>query len=205
MDHHLQVIQEKQSRRYLMLLKLWEAVGGREHKNVDYMEVAEAAGFSKEEAKEIYVYLMNERFFENRIVQWGVSLSHAAIAEIEQSKTNPNRDSEHFSSTVIQYHFNAPVGSVHTAAHSTSNVTQNFGANASEVLNLIRELRQSLQSFPSDQRGEALEVVDALEEEVQSSAPRKGRIKAFLSQLGTFTAETASNVLAEAIAKSLGI
>lgn len=189
-----------------MLLKLWEAVGGKEHKRVDFMKVAQQAGFDEEgeEAQEIYVYFMKEGLFENRTVKWGVSLSHKAIVEIEQSIAKPNRDTEHFSSTVIQ-NFNAPVGSVQTGSNSTANVTQNFGTQASEVLNLIQELRQSFKSLPPDQREEAIEVTDALEEEVQSSTPRKGRIKAFLNQLASFTANTASNVIATAIAEGLGM
>lgn len=204
MANHLQIIQQKQAKRYSMLLKLWEAVDCKEHKTVDFMKVAKGAGFNEEEAEEIYIYFMNEGFFGNRIVRWGVSLSHKAILEIEQSISNPNRDTEHFTSSVIQ-NFNAPVGSVQTAPHSTSNVTQNFGANVSEVLNLIQELRQNFQTLPPDRREEAIEIIDALEEEVQSSAPRKGRLKAFLNQLASFTADTASDVLATAIASGLGM
>jgi hypothetical protein len=204
MASNLQIIQGKQGRRYLMLLKLWEAVGGKEHVTVDFMEVAKKAGFGEAEAEEIYDYFWSEGFFDNRIVVWGVSLSHRAIVEIEQSISNPNRGTEHFTSTVIQ-NFNAPVGSVQTGSHSVANVTQHFGANASEVLNLIQELRQSFNSLPQDRRDEAIEVVDALEEEIQSPTPRKGRIKAFLSQIGSFAADTASSVIADAIAKGLGM
>lgn len=204
MNDHLRIVQRKQERRYLMLLKLWEAVGGKEGVQVDYMEVARAASFETEEAKEIYKYFMNEGFFQNRRVVWGVTLSHKAVIEVEQSISNPTGGTEHFSSTVIQ-NFNAPVGSVQTGPHSTANVTQNFGSSASEVLALIPELRESLQALPPGDREEAIEIVDALEEEVQSPAPRKGRLKAFLGQLGSFTANTASNVIADAIAKSLGM
>jgi hypothetical protein len=49
------------------------------------------------------------------------------------------------------------------------------------------------------------EVVHALEEEIKFDTPRKGRIKAFLSQLASFTSNTASNVIATAISRALGI
>lgn len=204
MGNGLEIVQEKQRRRYLMLHKLWEAVEGREHKTVDFMKVATQAGFSEEEAEEIYNYFTDEGFFADRRVVWGVSLSHKAIVEIEQSITRPNRGTEHFPSTVIQ-NFNAPVGSVLTGAGSVAHVTQNFGTSASDVMRLLQELRRDLQTLPPDERQEAIDVVDALEEEVQSPTPRKGRIKAFLGQLGTFTANTASSVLADTIAKSLGM
>lgn len=102
-------------------------------------------------------------------------------------------------------HFNAPVGVVQTGPQSSAHVTQNFGANTSDVLALIREFRVSLESLPVDQQQEVMEVVDALEEEVKLPTPRKGKLKAFLKQLGEFTANTASNIIATAISKALGI
>lgn len=102
-------------------------------------------------------------------------------------------------------YFNGPVGAVQTGSQSDAFVTQNLGTDTSEVLDLIRELREILQSLPPDQQQEAVEVVDALEEEVQLPTLRKGRIKAFLKQLGEFSANTGSNVIATAISKILGI
>jgi hypothetical protein len=102
-------------------------------------------------------------------------------------------------------HINGPVGVVQTGAQSNAQVKQTFGTKTSDVLELIREFRQSLQSLPPDQQQEAAEVVDALEEEIQSDTPRKGRIKAFLFQLASFTSNTASNVIATAISRALGI
>jgi hypothetical protein len=206
MGSHLKLIQEKQRKRYQLLLKLWEATGGRELVEVSFSDIAQESGLSEEEAMEIYIYFMEEHLFGYRGVDGNrrVTLSHKAIVEVEQSIAHPDEGTEHFSSTVIQ-NFNAPVGSVHTGPNSTSYVSQNFGANTSEVLSLIRELRNTFQSLPPDQKTEAIEVIDALEEEIQSPTPRKGRIKAFLGQIGSFTANTASNVIASAIAKSLGI
>lgn len=204
MSDYSEIVQEKQRKRYLMLMKLWEAAGGKEHTHVNYDGIAKEAGFTKEEAQEIYNFFTNEGLFRSRTVDGSVTLSHRAIIEAEQSITSPSRATEHFSSTVIQ-NFNAPVASVQTGAHSTAYVTQNFGANASDVLRLIQELRQSLQSLPPDEREDAIEVVDALAEEVQLPTPRKGRVKAFLGQIASFTADTASNVIATAIAKSLGM
>jgi hypothetical protein len=206
MNNNFTLIQDKQKKRYEMLLKLWEATGGRELVEVSFSELAQQVGLSDEEAMEIYVYFMEEHLFGYRGVydDRRVTLSHKAVVEVEQSIAHPDKGTEHFSSTVIQ-NFNAPVGSVHTGPHSTSYVNQNFGANVSEVLSLIRELRDTFQSLPPEQKVEALEVIDALEEEVQSPTPRMGRIKAFLGQIGSFTANTASNVIATAIAKSLGI
>jgi hypothetical protein len=196
----LEIIREKERKRYAVLLKLWEATGGKELSRVNFDDIAKQAGLNKEETSEVYVYFMNEGFFGARDMGGRVTLSHKAIIEVEQSIKNPTASTEHFAATVIQ-HFNAPVGSVQTGQQSTAYVNQNFGASTSEVLNLIRELRQSVISLPPDQQGEALEVIDALEEEAQLPTPRKGRIRAFLAQIGSVAKDVGVNVAATAIAK----
>lgn len=129
-------------------------------------------------------------------------LSHRAIVEIEQSIRNPNRATEHFAATVIQ-NFNAPVGSVQTGDYSSSTVTQNIGSNTLEVLELIRDLRASFETLPSKERRGTLEVVDALSEEVTVKNPRKGRLQAYLTQLGTVAIKVGSEALLSTIAKQL--
>ena len=37
---------KKQERRYRLLIELWEATGRREHKTVDFMELAKRVGFA---------------------------------------------------------------------------------------------------------------------------------------------------------------
>src|SRR3712207_5789992 len=110
MDSHLKLIQEKQRKRYQMLLKLWEATGGRELVEVSFSELAREANLSDQEAEEVYIYFMQENLFGYRGVfdDRRVTLSHKAIVEVEQSIANPEKGTEHFSSTVIQ-NFNAPV------------------------------------------------------------------------------------------------
>lgn len=200
----------KQEQRYLLLKALWEAAGGRERTNVDFMQVATQAGFEEREAEEIYNYFWGEGFFANRVVRWGVSLSHAAILEIERSLTNPNEPTEHFSATVIQHlNFNAPVGAVQTGAGSTANVNQNIGANVMELLGLIDKLREQFQVLPPGTKEEAIDVVDGLAEELQRGNPRAGKIRAYLGQIKSFAGDVASGALAttlaDGISKVLGI
>ena len=116
-------IQERQKRRYQLLLQLWNAADGKRLERIDFMKIAQDAGFDYEEAKQIYLYFKDEEFFEYRTQVWGVSLSHKAIVEIERSLTNPSEGTEHFSATVIQ-NFNAPVGAVQTGASSSATIMQ---------------------------------------------------------------------------------
>jgi hypothetical protein len=203
MNQNLEFVVEKQKRRYRLLLELWKATGGKELKRVNFMEVAKRAGFDAEEAGEIEIYFTGEELFGHRDVGGGVSLSHKAIVEIESSLTHPNEATQHFSTTVIQ-HFNGPVGAVQAGPSSTASVTKNLGANLHEVITLIDQLREQFQSLTGDTKQQALEVADALTEEIQRSNPSIGKIRAFLAQVAVFaqdvTGGTSATLLAEAIA-----
>jgi hypothetical protein len=202
MQSSLDIVQEKDRKRYALLMKLWEAASGSEVSRVSFTKIAEQAGLNRDEQNEIYRYFDSEGFFSTGDAGGGVILSHRAILEIEQSIRNPKRATEHFAATVIQ-NFNAPVGAVQTGAQSSSIVTQNFGSNAREVLALISELRESFEKLPIGERGDTLEVVDALSEEVAAENPRKGRVKAYLAQLGSVAIKVGSEALVSAIAKQL--
>ena len=206
--NHSNTVIRKQERRYQLLKELWNAVGGTEHKTVDFMLVAKDAGFDEQEATEIYDYFWGEGFFENRIVRWGVSLSHRAIVEMERSLSNPEKATEHFSTTVIQ-HFSGPVGAVQTGPGTTANVNQNIGPSMSEVAELIKKVREDFHALPQGTREEALDVIDGLSEELQQPIPSKGKVRAFLAQVGVFAQDTASGasaaLLADAITKALGL
>lgn len=207
MDESLDLVLKRQEERYQVLLALWKAAGGRELERVNFMEVAKNSGFGTETSKEILIYLTREGFFENRDFGGGVTLSHKAIVEIERSLTNPTEATEHFSTTVIQ-NFNAPVGAVQSGPNSTANVNQNFGPSMAEVAQLIRQLRTQFEILPNGEREEAIDVVDGLSEELQRPAPSKGKVKAFLSQVGVIAQDVGSGasagLLAEAITKVLG-
>ncbi len=198
------LVSQKQSKRYEILLSLWHASNGTAHKGVIFLEICRNLGIDDfEEAEEYLHYFAAEGLINNK-AGFEIGLSHKGIVEIENSISYPQKSTEHFPSTIIQ-NFNAPVGSVQTGPHNTSNVNQNFENNVSEVLKLLNELKNSLKDLPIEQRQEATELTDFIEGEIVSESPNKTKLKAFLKQLGTFTANTASNVAATAIARYYGI
>jgi hypothetical protein len=105
--------------------------------------------------------------------------------------------------------FNAPVGSVQTGNYNIANVNQNFGQNFSEILQQLAILRNKFQELPESEREEAIEVVDALEVEVKSENPSKGKIKSFLLATKDFAIKTGtevtSKILTELIKSQIGI
>jgi hypothetical protein len=199
----IDLVAQKQKKRYKVLLDVWREVGGKEYERTNFLVICGRQNIELEEAQEILNYLSTEGLVDF-IPVFMVGLTHKGLVEIEKSINQPEKSTEHFPSTIIQ-NFNAAVGTVQTGSHNTSNVNQNFGSSISEVSNLLNELRNSLKELPEEQKEEAIESTDFIEGEIVSESPSKTKLKAFLKQLGTFTANTASNVFATAIAKYYGI
>ena len=202
MNENQNIVLEKQNRRYQLLVELWKAAEGKEYQQVDFMEVAETIGYEREESVEIYHYLTNEDFFDRRIPLWGISLSHRAVIEIESSLVNPERATEHFSTTVIQ-NFNASVGAVQTGNSNVANVSQKIGQNFSEILEQLALLRNQFQSSSAVDKEEAIDIIDDFEKEVVKETPNKSKIKGFLVATKDFAVKTGTDLAASTLAKLL--
>ena len=141
----------------------------------------------------------------------GLTLTHNGVLEAENLvsqrlgiESQQGSSSKQSIQTVIQT-FNAPVGAVQTGAKSTSHISQTGGLMPGDVIQLISELRGIIQNSATGDKEEALEVVDALSEEIERSQPRNGRLRAFMRHLSELTVNTASKVITNALCKKLGI
>lgn len=196
-------LQEKQRRRYLVLSKLYELTDGEPVRLAEADAVREATGLDEVTFHEAVQYLRGEGLLKTSNLV--LELTHAGIVEYERSLERPDAPTEHFPVQVIQQ-FNAPVGAVQTGTHATANVVQQVGAGVGEVLELLGHLRRDIEAtLPDEERAEALELVEGIEEEARSEKPRTARVKAFMKGLGNFALSTASNALATAIAQQFGL
>lgn len=80
-----------------------------------------------------------------------------------------------------------------------------MGVSAADLKELFAELRDSIDTLPTDQQEEATELVNALEEEAQSPNPRKARIKAYAEQLGLFARDAGANALGSVLGSIVGL
>lgn len=122
-----------------------------------------------------------------------IRLEHRGIVEVENSIRNPQKPTEHFSVQVIQ-NFNAPVGSVQTGNQSIANVTQNLGAEISDITALLKELRHHIIDDSPERQKVGIELLEGLETEVQSPNQRQSRIKLYLKELGSFVKDTGKDL-----------
>jgi len=94
---------------------------------------------------------------------------------------------------------NSQFGFVNSGSGTVSDFTQNIGQNLNDINKMIDSLREAAQTFPSEQREEALGHLDDLQEdlsklETQEPSRIKRRLKPLVAialTLGTMTARTA--------------
>jgi hypothetical protein len=194
-------VQEREALRFKTLRRLYELSRGDAHRAVTFDNLQKAAGIDEDQWWAIFDYLTREGLMREAH-SGAVAITARGVDEMERAEHRPDKATEHFSTQVTQ-HFHGAVGAVQTGSHSTAHVTQNIGAEIADVLKLLGEVRQGFQSLPPEPRQEAVEVVDALEEEIKSPAPRKGRVRAYLGQIGSFAKDTAVGVTVEVVKSEL--
>ena len=169
-------LEEQQKLRYAILNGMYKSAitTEKDPQSVQFTPVSIAEAFDGQVDKVITAlrYLEGEHLVEV-LPTYGYGedrywLSHNGIREIEQSLNNPKKGTDHFPSQIVQ-HFNAPVGAVQNAPHSTAHVSQNIGSDLGEIFGLIKELRQAAKNeLAEDQQEEALDDLAFLEDELKA-------------------------------------
>ena len=124
MSSDLQMVEERERKRYSLLKTIYDASGDDTSDGIRYSEAFETAGLEEDEGHDILEYLMQKGLMSNRTGIGWLALSHEGIVEMEQSIMHPEQPTEHFRSDVVQ-RFYAAVGVVQNTAKSISKVTQN--------------------------------------------------------------------------------
>jgi hypothetical protein len=86
-----------------------------------------------------------------------------------------------------------------SGAYSTASVVQNYSFDTAEMLRIVSELRQSINSLNPEKRAAAAQLVEGIEEESVSPTPRIARIKAFARELGIIAERGATEVISSGL------
>ena len=203
MDSGKEKLEELQKIRYKILRALYDTVmlSDKDQKQVAFSpkNISSSLQIPGEKVINALNYLEGEGLvqlklgasFDNKM-ESHYYLQHKGIVEIEKSIESPDAPTEHFMMSVVQ-NFNAPVGSVQNAPHSTANVTQNNAANINDVIALIKELKEIIsKELPQEHQEDAVDDLLLLEEEIQAPEPRKPRIKRTLKRLQNLASNVSS-------------
>jgi hypothetical protein len=151
---------EKEQKRYRVLYRIYEESKENTLEAIPDTLIAEKENLPKEELDNIIQYLIEEGLI--RCITFGnVAILHKGIKEIEDSAKNPNRNTEHFQSTVIQ-NFHGPVYGVQSGGQrNTQNVQVNINPDFNENLTKLIELINN-SSLSELQKEDALEALERL-------------------------------------------
>ena len=209
--------ERRQQQRYAVLKHMYDvAVENRNDPTMSLHEdrIAEGLDYPKQDVKSALSYLEGKYLIEIVTVFYGgdkdYKLTHRGIEEIEQSLQKPKEPTEHFPAPAnMNFYFNAQGATVQTGAQSTTNVTQNIGVDSSDVFRLLEKLKLHATELPPEQQEDALDSIEALEDELNSQDRNPKRVKVFLTGLeriarGTVTLTSQVAILAQQL-KNLGV
>jgi hypothetical protein len=202
LDADQQLVATRKERRRQMMLRIYDKSEGSINEDIDFDDLREEEGLSEVDFNAVYDYLKAEGLVDNRTMGGGVfEITQRGIEYAERQIRHPQVNDEPASNRSEQ-HFHGPVGAVQNASGSTAYVTQNNVINSTELLSLIQELREKIQSLPDNE--EALEQIDNLEEEARSANPKASRIKAAAKYIANIVKDVGVSVLSDTISKAAG-
>jgi hypothetical protein len=176
------VVEARDRQRYRLLKAAYEILGPQTNASIDLQEVAERAGISADDAQLAHQYLTNEG-----LMKWfghDLGITHEGIREAEDSIRRPDRGTEHFSPAVINIHGN--VGAVQTGQGSVAHVSQGTRAATEDgTRELLQRLRDHIEEEPGDNRADAKELVESIEQQVEAGAPKRRVLRALTESLIT--------------------
>ena len=186
------MLKERRKLQYQVLKRMFDETVGRgksaQSEPFSANDIAEKSSLPFEEVSSALQYLSDESLIESFEEQGRgypiYRLKHRGVVEIEQSMREPEKSTEHFPSQITQ-NFYGQVGAVQNASHSTAYVNQPLGANLSEVLTLIEQLKGQVDTLPEDQREDASGTLEAIEEELSTEEPKRRNVKAMLKGLAS--------------------
>jgi hypothetical protein len=187
-------LKRRNENRYRFLRGMYDATGGSSAAFVNMWELGGELGLSREDTNDAESYLQDEGLVKAMTLGGGISITHRGIQEVESSIQRPNRPTAHFSTEVINHYtttYNGPVIN-QSGTHNVANVVHNVGVTGSQVAALVSEIRQLVAGLQPEQRQDALDMVQVIEAEAQSPAPRKGMLRTALKGLTELAKDAAA-------------
>jgi len=180
-------IEQKKQQRLRVLQALYEAVDGSSDSycySHEFFDGLKKEGMSFNDADAAFTWLIHEGLAA-RIASDMIGITHYGVREIEEAHDNPDDGTEHFTPAVIHQvqNFYGTVGGVQTGSHNTQHIAQQFNAPAN-ILQHFATLRAEAQKLPVEKRSEAIELVDAIEEQATAEKPKLARVKSYAEALG---------------------
>lgn len=196
----LEQLKQKQKLRYWLLKEIYNETNGNTDTQLltkTFFDSLDAKSTVSLEKIEVALkYLENEGLIEYPYFQ-GLAITHEGIREFEDSLLEPNEDTEHFLSIVIQeYHegdkyqgiSNSTIINHSTVRDSLNNIQQNYD---DELFEALKAVSEAIEKFGDKN---AKENFEAFSEEMAKNKPRPSVLKSLWSA-ATKALPTSSQIL----------
>ncbi|MEO0738540.1 MAG: pentapeptide repeat-containing protein [Cyanobacteria bacterium J06649_12] len=148
-----------------------------------------AEGITKPLIEEDFAQFYKEEFkLLEQLYRDGLKAKDGEILAYREQSANLMKITELLGSKImpseINQTFNASVGNNAVNNHGTMSAIQNnYGPNTEDITCLLTALRAQAQTFPTDQKDDANDVLDDLERDLKEEQPDQGRIGRRLQKL----------------------
>jgi hypothetical protein len=118
-------------------------------------------------------------------------ITYLGVLQIEATETEPTEGTEHFDPADIQnvqhvHVYGGVVGAVVSGSSNTANIAQQINPLPTEVATAFAKLREAASGLPDNEREEASDAIDGLEDEAKSDKPKSGRIRGYARTLNAY-------------------
>ncbi len=136
-----------------------------------------------------------------RLGEIQTQVSNEMMADLE---THVVKETQPTNITHNTFTNHAPVGAQIVGNDNVVNVEQHITFDARSVSNAIAVVKQHLDDFPADERGDIQTYIAEVEDELTQSAPRPSRVKASLAAIGRVAGTAGLEVVKAAMDGAVG-
>lgn len=196
-------IRRREAIRLSLLRRMYERAEAQTNVGMDVPSLLEDIGVEHQEGMAAVRWLVEEGLAGH--LGQRLKIEHAGLREAEQSLSEPGEATDHFKVPIIQMvnNFHGAIGAFQTGTDAVANVQQqNNAAPAPELVRLFAELRAKAAELPADERADASELVDDLEEQSKRAKPNAKKVDMLaaglsaVQTLGPTVATIVSTILA---------
>ena len=208
-----QYVIDQQKKRFSVLDFIWKNTRQQPQGSLNYSDakdIANATGIYGEDLSTVLHYLESRGLIELFPYMGGLTYSrvtHSGIVEMENAITNPNQDTNYFSSGVIinfietmnQTNISAQRDAIGNISSSevnapVTNTVSYSESDTSEILQAIAELRQQINDLPQDLQDIADVTIDDLQEEI-SNPTKPAKLRALWMNICNIAAKSKDSVV----------
>lgn len=181
-------LDEKRRRRLLFMRRLYQLTDGSRLAGVNMWELGAELGWDRGDVDNVVEYLEGEGLLEYVAMGGEIGITHMGVVEVEQTLSDPEQGTVHFPAAVNIIHIEQMHGSQIQQGNVGSSQEGHFVSEdtSQSLRDLLVALRADLGNIllDDDDRSELEAELGTVEQQLGSSRPKAGTIRASIERVG---------------------